>query len=72
MNNELIDEIARKYSGMGGIEDYRSFAKDIAAAEREECAKMCDALCDDDNEFGHNECDGGAEAAARIRMRSNV
>jgi len=30
MKDADIDEIAKKYSGMGGIEDYRSFARDIA------------------------------------------
>ena len=31
MKDADIDEIAKKYSGIGGIEDYRSFARDIAA-----------------------------------------
>lgn len=31
MTVEQIDEIARKYSGMGGVEDYRAFARDICS-----------------------------------------
>lgn len=29
LTNEQIDLIAKKYAGMGGVEDYRSFARDI-------------------------------------------
>lgn len=32
ITNEEIDAIARKYAGLGGIEDYRSFARDLLAA----------------------------------------
>jgi hypothetical protein len=31
LTDEQIDAVARKYAGMGGVEDYRAFARDVVA-----------------------------------------
>mgnify|MGYP001229029853 CR=1 FL=1 len=35
ISDNQIDDIARKYAGLGGIEDYRAFARDIAAVPQQ-------------------------------------
>jgi hypothetical protein len=63
-----IDAVAVKYCGMGGVEDYRSFARDIMLLEREACAKACDALYES-NGTTSTEPPTAGMAAAAIRAR---
>lgn len=44
MNNEQIDEIAKKYVGLSGVENYRAFAQDILAAPTVSDAGTIDTL----------------------------
>lgn len=40
LTDEQIDLAAAPYAGMGGIENYRAFAREITALEREACARF--------------------------------
>ena len=72
MNRDDIIKLAREakvapmlYDGKWAITNLDRFAALVAAAEREACAKVCDAL--------HYEVDAyGAQCAAAIRARGNT
>ena len=67
MNREDIIRMTRKAGVLSGYESdlFQRLATLVAAAEREECAKVCD-------EVGNQDSDNHAwDAAAAIRARSN-
>jgi hypothetical protein len=78
-----IDAIAKKYAGMGGVEDYRSFAREIASEVRlsavrearnealEEAAKICEKFGDDVYQDHAARAMGSREDDARESMATN-
>ncbi len=62
-HHENVDEMRSPFCDGVWFEDLEHFAALVAAAEREECAKLCEMVEDDDLYFG-------SQYAAAIRARS--
>ena len=73
MNRDDIFRMAREAGlNMGTIQQYERFAAIVAAAEREDCAKVCDEKVDAEYATGkvdHNEIGWTQACAAAIRAR---
>jgi hypothetical protein len=75
-----IDEIARKYAGMGGVEDYRTFARDIEDVVLERAALAAEKVQDNYNEkqggkwpeLRDDAATGAGDCAAAIRAMKNI
>jgi hypothetical protein len=61
MNDKQIDAIARKYAGMGGIEDYRAFAKEIAAATPVDAIQLARTMLESGYQSGHMVSEAAAQ-----------
>jgi len=86
MNQELMDMakqahqklVSEVYVGHTGqldpwtMELLKIFAKLVAAAEREACAKACDVLTEKNTWWDINEIEAAEECAAEIRARGEA
>ena len=75
MNREEITKLAREAGFVGMDGDHgalRRFAVLVAAAEREACAKVCEAYTDNDGGKFIDHEGHGYECAAAIRARGQA